>query len=82
MKIGLISYDKEHLKTEQLVTRYVRDCRVKEIKIFAMPFKPRSRRNVIFSHRPDMSSGLPSKKIAPSFTIYTLSTIFNVSLTL
>ena len=34
MKLGLITYNHNHLKTEQLVRRYIEDIRIKEIKLF------------------------------------------------
>ena len=60
MRLGLISYDHSHLKTEQLVHKYIRDSRIKEITIFALPFKERKKRHVKISHRPDMNNGIPT----------------------
>ena len=53
MKLGLITYNHNHLKTEQLVKRYIEDIRIKEIKIFALPFVQRKARTVVFEHRPN-----------------------------
>jgi len=53
MKLGLITYDYAHLKTEQLVWRYLENKLIEEIKLFALPFSPRKERNVIFEHRPN-----------------------------
>ena len=64
MKIGIITYDVAHLKTEQLVCRYLRDNRIKDIKLFALPFTPRKERDVIFRHRPDQSKALPTESLS------------------
>ena len=39
IKLGLITYDFAHLKTEQLALRYIEDDRIDEIKIFALSGK-------------------------------------------
>ena len=64
MKLGLISYDYNHLKTEQLVHRYTRDKRIEAIKIFALPFLPRKNKKVVFQHRPNMTKGLHTQSLA------------------
>ena len=64
MKLGLISYDYAHLKTEQLVNRYIRDNRIEKITIYALPFAQRQERNVLIPHRPDMRRGLPTQSLA------------------
>lgn len=64
MKIGLITYDYAHLKTEQLVYRYIQNEKVKEINLYAQPFNPRKKRAIIFPHRPDMSHSVPTDSLA------------------
>ena len=64
MKLGLITYDYAHLKTEQLVCRYVRDRRIDSIEIFALPFVVRKKRKIIIPHRPDMTNTLPTESLA------------------
>lgn len=64
MKIGIITYDCPHLKTEQLVVNYVKDYRVESIEIFALPFLPRKERSVLIDHRPDMKMGVPTYMLA------------------
>ena len=64
MKIGLITYDYFHLKTEQLVCKYVENKDIDEIDLFAMQFHQREKRNVLFSHRPEMSKGISTKDLA------------------
>lgn len=63
MRIGLITYDCPHLKTEQLVHRYIQNEKVKRINLYALPFKPRKKRTILFSHRPDMSQSVPTEKL-------------------
>ena len=64
MKLGLITYDTSHLKTEQLALRYNEDDRIEEVKIFALPFQKRKKRKTMFSHRPNMSLSIPTKELA------------------
>lgn len=63
MRVGLISYDTKHLKTEQLALNYSKDPSIDEITILALPFLQRKNRNVIFSHRPDMNDGVYTKEL-------------------
>ena len=55
MKLGIITYDNPHLKTTQLVCNFLNDKRIKEIKLYALPFKERKKRSINFNHRPDMT---------------------------
>lgn len=64
MKLGLITYDYAHLKTEQLACRYVEDSRIEKIEIFALPFLQRKERAVLIPHRPDMSKSVPTETLA------------------
>ena len=57
MRIGIITYDSKHLKTEQVVNNLVSHEKISEIKIFALPFLNRKKREVLFEHRPDQSLG-------------------------
>ena len=63
MRIGLLTYDYAHLKTEQLVCRYVQNENVQEINLYAQPFKPRKKRVILFSHRPDMTKSVPTESL-------------------
>lgn len=56
--VGIITYDCHHLKTEQLVLKYVRNKQIKKINIYALSFNPRKQRQVLFQHRPDMNIGV------------------------
>lgn len=64
MKLGIITYDYPHLKTEQLVCRYIQNKKISEINLYAIPFTPRTKRAVIFSHRPNMSCSVPTESLA------------------
>ena len=58
MRVGLITYNTRHLKTEQLLWSYLRDTRIEHIGIHALPFVQREERFFSFSHRPEMGLGL------------------------
>ena len=53
LKIGIITYDHNHLKTEQLIEPLFQVGY--HIAIYALPFYKRPVREVIFSHRPDQN---------------------------
>lgn len=60
MRIGIITYDFPHLKTEQLVCRFIEMDVISEINLYALPFVPRAKRSVIAPHRPDMNAAAPT----------------------
>ena len=64
MRIGLITYDSKHLKTEQLVCKYVENDKIKEVNLYALQFKSRKERIVRFSHRPMMEHSVPTSSLA------------------
>lgn len=64
MRIGVITYDCPHLKTEQLVCRYVENGNVQAVNLYALPFKARKERAVIFAHRPNMTHSVPTESLA------------------
>lgn len=53
MKIGIITYDYVHLKTEQILETLI--LRGFNIKVYTLPFKLRKERNVFFNHRPNQT---------------------------
>ncbi len=57
MRIGIITYDYRHLKTEQVVNNLNFNQGITEIKIFALPFLNRKKREVLFEHRPNQALG-------------------------
>lgn len=64
MRIGLITYNSPHLKTEQLACRYNMDQHVNVINLYALPFEPRKKRPILFDHRPNMMQGVPTLKLS------------------
>ena len=64
MRIGLITYDNFHLKTEQIVFKYLDNKKIEKINLYALPFKERKAREVIFSHRPDMNNSIHTKYLS------------------
>lgn len=63
MRIGLITYDSRHLKTEQ-VALGLAQRNAGDLRFFALPFVPRPARDVQFAHRPDMSMGAHARDVA------------------
>lgn len=60
VRIGLITYDYAHLKTEQLACKYNQNEKISEINLYALPFVPREERAVVLSHRPNMTRSVPT----------------------
>ena len=56
MRIGVLTYDNPHLKTEQLVN-LLRTKSDVDITLVMLPFAQRPVRRTLFQHRPVMSSG-------------------------
>ena len=63
MRVGLITYDNPHLKTEQ-VALGLAQRRAGALSFYALPFAPRAPREVLFAHRPDMATGAHSRAVA------------------
>ena len=63
MKVGLISYNTNHLKTEQLALNYSVNPNITEVTILGLPFNERKPRNTLFSHRPNMKDGIHTKEL-------------------
>lgn len=63
MKIGVITYDHNHLKTEQIVNRLIVNQAIEEIILFALPFVLRKKRKILFHHRPSMTSSIHTKNL-------------------
>ena len=57
MKIGIITYNYNHLKTERMVIEYNQSVLIDEIHLYALPFIPQPQ-EIIFNHRPSMSDGV------------------------
>jgi phosphoribosylglycinamide formyltransferase-1 len=68
LRLGIITYDHPHLKTEQLVQRLLFGAMVRkaaiDIKILALPFSPRLARAVLLQHRPDQDLSISTRELA------------------
>jgi phosphoribosylglycinamide formyltransferase-1 len=62
MRIGLITYDAPHLKTEQVALALA--SRRHALHFFALPFVARPSRAPLFKHRPDQNSAPETSEIA------------------
>src|SRR5947199_148428 len=63
LRLGIITYDHAHLKTEQLVHRFLlRNTLAKNRKLdlvlLALPFSSRPSRTVLLPHRPDQEKSV------------------------
>lgn len=63
--VGIITYDHNHLKTEQVVNRLVK--KHYNIIIYSLPFYKRPPRTVTFAHRPEQSNGSHPMKLAQKY---------------
>ena len=54
-RVGIITYDFNHLKTEQVLQKILR--KNYHLTIYALPFVERPKRNPILMHRPEQSDG-------------------------
>lgn len=61
-KLGIITYNFPHLKTEQVMLRLLPQGR--QFKIYALPFTPRKPRETLFAHRPEQSNAASPVVIA------------------
>ncbi len=70
MKIGVITYDTRHLKTEQVVERLAQSGQ--EMVFFILPFVERNRRDPLLNHRPEQTCAAHPRAIARKFdfTVY------------
>jgi len=64
VRIGLITYNYGHLKTEQLACRYNQIEKISEINLYALPFVPRAERAVVLPHRPDMTRSISTVSLS------------------
>ena len=66
-KIGLITYQTNHLKTEQVFRKLIKKYPAEVFTFYGLPFVQRAKRNVIFVHRPDQSLGMNTEQLAADF---------------
>ncbi len=71
MKIGLISYDAKHLKTEQILNGFSLNGTLQkhEFQVFALPFNERPLRRIHFHHRPPSDSGAYVSDLCKTYKI-------------
>jgi hypothetical protein len=67
MKVGLLSYNYIHLKTEQIFQRLLE--RKFELTFYLLPFKKREKREVFFEHRPNQENSISIELLANSHNI-------------
>jgi hypothetical protein len=69
MKIGLISYNYIHLKTEQVFEGLIR--KGFDLKFYLLPFQKRENleRVVLFNHRPNQINSIAVEEIAKAHNI-------------
>lgn len=68
-KIGLITYNYSHLKTQQVLKGMVELHKEYKYTIFALPYYPRKKRDVIFEHRPRQDNCIGVENIAKKYNI-------------
>jgi phosphoribosylglycinamide formyltransferase 1 len=68
MKIGIITYQKNHLKTEQILNGLIFRG-FSEISVFALPFVNRNTRLPRFSHRPNQLDGATGEEISERYQL-------------
>ena len=66
-KIGLVTYNYLHLKTEQIVEELLK--KPYELKMYALPYKPRKERVTLFQHRPNQTDAAAAEIIAEKHKI-------------
>lgn len=69
LKIGIITYKANHLKTEQILNVLVKYYSTTDITIYALPFIKRKERDVIFDHRPSQNQGIDTENIAKAYNL-------------
>jgi len=65
MRLGILTYDTYHLKTEQLIEG-LQIAGSYEYEFFALPFVQRPAREVAFAHRAVQSTGAHAREVAAS----------------
>lgn len=69
-KLGIITYAYQHLKTEQVLLSLISDNKcLKDISVYALPFKKRKSRDYFFAHRPNQTNAVSPEIICNSYDI-------------
>lgn len=61
-KIGIITYHHFHLKTEQVMQRLL--LKYEDLRMYALPFRERKTRKVLYQHRPDQNGAIRADILA------------------
>ena len=69
IKVGILTYDKPHLKTQQVINGLLKKNNVSIKKIIFSKFKPFKERKIFFKHRPSQFIGQHPLEIANSLKI-------------
>jgi phosphoribosylglycinamide formyltransferase 1 len=69
LRLAIITYDHAHLKTEQLVHRFLLKNRLKigrelDLILLALPFSSRPSRTALIAHRPDQEKSVNTRELA------------------
>lgn len=62
--LGIITYDTNHLKTEQVLLQLVGKY---DIRVYALPYIQRPTRTVLYQHRPDQSAAAHPRDICQQY---------------
>ena len=63
-KVGILTYDSKHLKTEQIAINILNRKDVSEIVLFSQPFKDRKKRKILIQHRPKQELGIHTRDLS------------------
>ncbi len=66
MRVGIITYDANHLKTEQVFRRI---SGRHDYVFFLLPYTQRTQRPVLFEHRPDQRGGIATRRLAEEYGV-------------
>lgn len=66
-KVGIITYQHRHLKTEQIIMNLI--IQGYHLKVFALPFVQRKKRKVFFLHRPNQNEGVDVQLVCHKYNI-------------
>lgn len=64
IKLGIITYDTNHLKTEQILLQL---ADLYDIRVYALPYVQRPVRRVLLHHRPDQSAAVHPRDICAQY---------------
>jgi len=64
MKVGIITYNFPHLKTEQVIENLLFYSPHLTIKLYGITYVPRKLRTTLIQHRPDQTTGIAPEVIA------------------